>query len=165
MTDDYKKTQAMRVLEGQDVPYEVIVFPEDVHDARGVADYAGLSPAEVYKTLVVEDDVPGAKPMLIMVAGDRELNLKQVAQSIGAKKVRMARYEDAERMTGLEVGGISALALLNQGFNIYIDQPALAHDHIVISAGQRGLNIKVPVEDLIAVTDAEVIQASQRRET
>ncbi len=154
------KNLAMRVLEGQNAPYEVIEFPDTIHDATAVAAYAGLPPGHVYKTLVVKADQPGVRPMLIMIAANRSLDLKKVAGAVGLKKVHMARHADAERITGLKVGGISALALLNRGFTVYIDQPAAALDTVAISAGQRGLNLQVPVGDLIRVTGAQIIDAS-----
>jgi Cys-tRNA(Pro)/Cys-tRNA(Cys) deacylase len=154
------RTLAMRVLDGQRVPYEVIAFPDSIHDAQGVAEAAGVPADHVYKTLVVEADDPGFKPMLIMVAADRTLSLKKVAQAVGAKKAHMARHDDAERKTGLKVGGISALALLNRGFAVYIDEPAIVLDFILVSAGQRGVNLRLDVDDLVRVTGAEYIDAS-----
>ncbi len=155
-----EKTLAMRVLDGQNVPYQVVAFPDTIHDALEVAEVAGLPPENVYKTLVVQADEPGARPMLMLVAADRTLNLKMAAQAVGAKKVHMARHADAERLTGLKVGGISALALLNKGFTIYLDEWATLLDFIVVSAGQRGLNLKLSVDDLIRVTGAQVIEVS-----
>jgi Cys-tRNA(Pro)/Cys-tRNA(Cys) deacylase len=152
-----KKTNAMRLLDAQDAPYEVITFPDSIHDAIGVADDAGLPHDHVYKTLVVEADEPGHKPMLIMVGGDKELDLKRIAEAVGAKKCHMARRADAEKMTGLKAGGISPLALLNRGFDMYIDRPALDLPYIVISAGKRGLNVKLAVDDLIRVTEAQAV--------
>jgi Cys-tRNA(Pro)/Cys-tRNA(Cys) deacylase len=157
MSSKKSKTLAMRVLEGQGIPYEAITFPDAIHDAVGVALHAGLPPENVYKTLVVESDDPGFKPMLVMVAADSHLNLKKVARAVGAKKVRMARHADAERLTGLKVGGISALALLNRGFAVYLDERAGSLDYVVVSAGQRGLNLRLSVEDLIRVTGAQLI--------
>ncbi len=154
------KTLAMRVLDGQGIPYQVIEFPESVHDALGVAEHAGLPPDHVYKTLVVEVGTPGLKPLLVMVAADRELNLKKVAQAIGVKKAAMARHADAERHTGLKVGGISPLALLNRGFAVTLDRAATTLDFIVISAGERGLNLRLAVDDLIRVTGAQAIDAT-----
>jgi Cys-tRNA(Pro)/Cys-tRNA(Cys) deacylase len=154
------KTLAMRVLEGQGVPYEVIEFPATIHDALGVAQHAGLPPHEVYKTLVVQAEEPGFKPMLIMVGADRELALKKVAAAVGARKVHMARQVEAEKLTGLQVGGISALALLNRGFAIYLDLLALDLERVMVSAGQRGLNLRLAVDDLVRVTGAEIIEAS-----
>jgi Cys-tRNA(Pro)/Cys-tRNA(Cys) deacylase len=154
------KNLAMRVLEGQNAFYKVIEFPDTIHDATAVAAYAGLPPDQVYKTLVVEADQPGVKPMLIMIAANQSLDLKKVASAVGLKKVHMARHADAERITGLKVGGISALALLNRGFAIYIDEPAVLLDRVAVSAGQRGLNLQVAVDDLIRVTGAQIIDAS-----
>ncbi|GAB4468141.1 MAG: Cys-tRNA(Pro) deacylase [Anaerolineae bacterium] len=150
------KTLAMRVLEGADVPYEVYEFPDTVHDAVEVAQHTGMPPQNVYKTLVVQAEDTGFKPMLVMIAADRQLNLKKLASAVGAKKVRMARHEDAERLTGLKTGGISALALLNRGFLILIDEQAILLDRVLVSAGQRGINLGVSVEDLIRVTGAEI---------
>lgn len=151
------KTLAMRVLEDQNVPYERIEFPESVHDALGVAEHAGVPAEHVYKTLVVEADDPDFKPMLFLVAAGRTLNLKMAARAVGAKKVHMARQVDAEHLTGLKVGGISALALLNRGFPVYLDAPATRLDFIVVSAGRRGLNLRLGVDDFIRVTGARVV--------
>ncbi len=155
-----QKTLAMRVLEGQNVAYQVVEFPESIHDARGVAEHAGIPADHVYKTLVVQDNEPRSKPLLVMVAADRSLDLKKLAQEVGVKKLQMARHVDAERLTGLKVGGISALALLNKGFSIYLDEEAILLDKIVVSAGQRGLNLRLDVDDLIRVTGAALVAAN-----
>ena len=102
----------MRALEARKVPYEVVTFSPDIHSATGVAEAVGLPYQQVYKTLVALR--PKGKPLLIMLAGDQELDLKRVAKAVGEKKVRMASHKEAENLTGLQVGGISALALLNR---------------------------------------------------
>jgi Cys-tRNA(Pro)/Cys-tRNA(Cys) deacylase len=162
-----EKTLAMRLLEGQGIPYQAIVFPESIHDALGVAAHAGLPPEMVYKTLVVEVTergdrmLPGRpKPLLILVAAPRSLDLRKAAAGLGVKKIAMARQDDAERWTGLQVGGISALALLNRGFTIYLDEEAIALDEFVVSAGKRGLNLRMRVEDFLRVTGAVWLDAS-----
>jgi Cys-tRNA(Pro)/Cys-tRNA(Cys) deacylase len=63
-------------------------------------------------------------------------------------------------MTGLKTGGISALALLNRGFAVYIDAWAELLDFIVVSAGQRGLNLRLEPQDLIRVTGARVVEVT-----
>lgn|SRR5574341_604991 len=153
------KTLSMRVLEAQSIPYEVVIFPDTIHDAEQVARFAGVPPENVYKTLVVEVDDPGFKPVLVMIAANARLDLKKVASAVGVRKVHMARHADAERLTGLKVGGISALALLNRGFDIYIDEWAQLLDFILVSAGQRGMNLRLHPDDLIQVTAAQVIGA------
>ena len=154
-----EKTNAMRALEARKIPYDVFTFPPGVHSATGVADVVGLPYDQVYKTLVVLR--PQGKPMLIMIAGDQELGLKQVAKEVREKKVRMASQKEAEDLTDLQVGGISALALLNRPFDVFIDRPATELSHILVSAGKRGINLRVPVTDVIRVTNARVIEATR----
>ncbi len=153
-----EKTNAMRVLDGRKVRYEVFTFSSEFHSADEVAEILGMSPDEVYKTLVVLR--PKGKPMLVMIAADKELDLKKVAQAVGEKKVHMALQREAEELTGLQVGGISALALLGKPFDIFIDRPATGRERIVISAGQRGMDVGLAVSDLIRVTRARVIDAT-----
>lgn len=158
----------MHVLDGRKIPYQVIEFPDSIHDALGVAAHAGLPPESVYKTLVVQALDPSTqaplrsqKPLLILVAATRTLDPKKVAAARGLKRVGMARRDEAERLTGLKVGGISPLALLNRGFEVYVDEPAMMLDEVVVSAGKRGLNLRLRVEGLMAVTAAEWMDASR----
>jgi Cys-tRNA(Pro)/Cys-tRNA(Cys) deacylase len=162
MAKQVKKTLGMRVLEGQDVAYEVVVFPQDIHEAAEIAQYAdALAPEQVFKTLVVKTDDPGDKPMLLMLPADCQLVPKKLAAAIGAGRTRMARHEEAEALTGLQTGGISPLALLNKGFAIYIDERARRHDRIAVSAGKRGINLIVNAGDLIRVTGATIVDAAE----
>ena len=153
-----KKLNSMRMLEAQGVRYEVLSFPDTIHSAVGVATYYGLPPAQVYKTLVVV--LAQGKPALVLIAGDRELQLKQLAQALGEKKLRMATQKEAEAWTGLKVGGISALALCHRGFPVYIDRAAAALDEIIVSAGQRGMDIRLTVPDLVRMTGAAFVDAT-----
>jgi Cys-tRNA(Pro)/Cys-tRNA(Cys) deacylase len=155
-----KKTNAMKLLEGKKVPYQSYAYPANLRDAQEVAAAVSIPVGQVFKTLVVPRPQPG-KPMLVMIPSDRQLDLKKLAKAVGEKKLKMATHNEAERLTGLQVGGISALGLLNRGFDIYLDQPALAFDQIVISAGQRGLQIKLAVSDLVRVSKARMVDASR----
>ena len=155
------KPLAIRLLEQRKVPHEVFQFDDSIRSADGVAQHTGIDPALVYKTLVVENDPPKGKPSLVMMPATAEVDLKLLAASIGAKKLRMASQRDAERFTGLQVGGISALALLNKGFAVYIEQAALAHESILVSAGQRGWDVRLRVSDLLAITSAKPVPAAR----
>jgi Cys-tRNA(Pro)/Cys-tRNA(Cys) deacylase len=152
------KLNSMRMLEHNKIDYTVRAFPDTIHSAAGVADYFGLSPEMVYKTLVVRA-APG-KPILVLVAGCRELDLKKMAQAIGQKRVHMATHKEAEQWTGLQTGGISPLALLHKNFPVYIDRLALDLTHILVSAGKRGINLELSVPDLFKVTQARAIDAT-----
>jgi Cys-tRNA(Pro)/Cys-tRNA(Cys) deacylase len=152
------RTNAMRLLDAHQVDYQVVRFSPDIHSATGVAETIGLDPAQVYKTLVVQRAL--GKPFLVMIAGNREVDLKALAAAVGEKKLSMATHREAEALTGLQVGGISALMLLNQGFEICIDQAAQALDEVVVSAGQRGVDLRLRVADLVRVTDARWVDAT-----
>jgi Cys-tRNA(Pro)/Cys-tRNA(Cys) deacylase len=156
------RTQAMRALDARKIAYKVHVFPDTIHDAAEVAANVGVPPAQVFKTLVlVREDAPNAHPLLVMVPANREIDLRLLARSLVVKSVRMARHEQAEKLTGLKVGGISALALLNRPFDVYIDESALRYEEVFVSAGQRGINLQLRVNDLIAVTVAQPIIATE----
>jgi Cys-tRNA(Pro)/Cys-tRNA(Cys) deacylase len=151
---------AVRTLEQRKIAHEVVAFDPSVRDAATVAREIGVSPHLVYKTLVIEHDPPRGKPSLVMVPADSEVDLKVLAGRIGAKKLRMATHRDAERHTGLEVGGISALALLGRGFPVFIDARAAAESHILVSAGQLGMDVRLAVADLVALTGASFVATS-----
>jgi Cys-tRNA(Pro)/Cys-tRNA(Cys) deacylase len=138
----------MRLLDQHKIPYEVLEYPDTIKDAEEVAEALGIPYFMVFKTLVVQpDDNP--KPLLAIIPSERKLDLKKLALAAGVKKVRMAAHKDAESLTGLKVGGISALALRDKNWQVYLDQSATALEHIVMSAGQRGLQIRVPTTPLI----------------
>jgi Cys-tRNA(Pro)/Cys-tRNA(Cys) deacylase len=148
----------MRLLDQRKIAYQVHDFPAHIRAARDVADYLGRRPAQVFKTLVVLPE--RGKPLLVMVAGDQELNLKKLAKAIGVKKVKMSSQTEAEILTGLKVGGISALALQHKPFKVYIDRTAIALERVLISGGQRGINLELAVKDLITVTGARAIEVT-----
>jgi Cys-tRNA(Pro)/Cys-tRNA(Cys) deacylase len=151
------KTNAMRVLDQRKIAYQVHEYLPEIHSAVEAAQAMGQPVERVYKTLVVMRETPRAKPLLVMEPGDRELDLRVLARSTGDKKLRMATQKEAESLTGLLVGGIGALALLNRGFEIWIDLAAQAHERICVNAGQRGINLELRVDDLVRVTGARWI--------
>lgn len=155
-----EKTQAMRTLEGKRIPYEVLTYPDDMRDAEEIALILDVGPEMVFKTLVVLPPDQGKKPMLVMVPANHKLDLKKLADITRAKKLKMAAHREAEQLTGLQVGGISAVALLGKPFVVFIDQSAGQLDKIIISAGKRGLQLKLAVEDLIKLTNARVADVS-----
>jgi Cys-tRNA(Pro)/Cys-tRNA(Cys) deacylase len=152
------KTNAMRVLDSRKVAYEVHEYSPEIHSAVEAAQAIGVPVERVYKTLVVMRETPRARPLLVMVPGDRELDLRALAKSTGDKKLRMATQKEAELLTGLLVGGIGALALLNRGFEIWMDDAARAHERICVNAGQRGVNLELCVDDLVRVTNAKWVE-------
>jgi Cys-tRNA(Pro)/Cys-tRNA(Cys) deacylase len=153
------KNNTTRFLDAQKVKYQVFTYSYDdgVHSAVEVAAAIGLPAGQVFKTLVAQADDPKRKPMLVIVPGPDTLDLRALAKAVNAKKVKMAAHADAEKLTGLQTGGISALALINKGFDVYLDDQANQYDQIAVSAGQRGANILLPVKDLIRLTRARLV--------
>jgi Cys-tRNA(Pro)/Cys-tRNA(Cys) deacylase len=152
------KTVAMRVLEAHGIPYEPKYYDVVEHlSAAEVAAVLGLTPEQTFKTLVVLSERAGSRPMLALVPGDSQLNLKKLAQAIGEKKVQMAPHRDAERLTGLEKGGISPLALMDKNWAVFIDETAQLFDEIEVSAGKVGAGVLVAVEPLVALLGATLV--------
>ncbi len=152
------KLNSMRVLEAQNIPYEVLSYNSSTRDAEEVAELLGLPPFMVYKTLVVQSASDSSKkPYLAMLPCDKQLDLKRMADACGEKKIRMATHADAERLTGLQVGGISALMLLDKKWQLYLDRSASELQNLVLSAGQRGLQLRVPVLAFITLTRARLV--------
>ena len=153
------KPLAVRMLEQRRVAHEVFEFDDTIRSAQEVARVTGMPPEQVLKTLVVEQDPPKGKPYLVMMPSSLEIDLKVLAASLGAKKLRMASHRDAERYCGLQVGGISALALLGKGFPVYIDETAQLFDEVLVSAGQRGFDVRLRLADLSALTGVVPVRA------
>ena len=159
------KLNSMRVLDARKIPYVATEYDvlREFHSATEAAQRIGAPVEAVYKTLVVlREPSKSGKPLLVLIASPREVDLKLLAQSLGdaKRKLRMATQREAESLTGLQVGGISALALLNRGFEIVLDEPARTLEQIHISAGQRGVDVCLAVKDLIGVTNAKVARAT-----
>ena len=157
------KTNAMRVLDAQRVAYDAHYYSPERHSADEVAELIGADPALVFKTLVVLPESGKGRPLLVMVPAGSELNLKVLGTqpSVDEKKLRMATQREAESLTGLLVGGISALALLQKGFRVFIDSKALDLDLVYVSGGQRGVNLSLAPSELIRVTGAIPITTSK----
>ena len=159
------RTQAMRALDTHKIPYQVHLFPDTIRDAEQVANSIGLPADQVFKTLVLvrEDDV-AAPLFLFMLPANREVDLRAFAHAVGVKSVRMASHEQAEKVTRLKVGGISALALLNRPFIVYLDQRAASFEQILVSGGQRGVDLQLKVSDLQTLTNATFVQATRDKQ-
>jgi len=159
------KLNSMRMLDSREIPYVATEYDasREFHSATEAAQLLGAPVESVYKTLVLLREPPkSGKPLLVLIASQREVDLKQLAKSLGdaKRKLRMATQREAESLTGLQVGGISALALLQRGFEICLDEPAVALEQIHISAGQRGVDLRLAVKDFLAVTNAKVVRAT-----
>ncbi|WP_298401320.1 YbaK/EbsC family protein [uncultured Chloroflexus sp.] len=148
------KLNSMRLLDRQRITYTIHEYDPAAPDAVAVAAAIGVPAAQVCKTLVVLG--AGVRPALAMVPADCQLDLKRLATLAGVKRCEMAPHAEAERLTGLRVGGIGALALTAKRWPSYLDESALAHPIIYVNAGQRGVMIGLAPTDLVRVVGAVV---------
>lgn len=111
----------------------------------------GLDPARVFKTLLVATS--DGRHVVGVVPAASTLDLKALAAAVGAKQASMARPEDAQRLTGYVLGGISPLGQ-KRALPTVVDESASAHETVFVSAGRRGLEIELAPADLVRLTNA-----------
>jgi Cys-tRNA(Pro)/Cys-tRNA(Cys) deacylase len=154
------QTNITRLLDSRGIPYELFEFPAQKLSALEVANLLQVEANLVYKSIVVTRLQKG-KPILALVPGPLEVDLKALAKALNEKKLNLPTEREAENLTGLQAGGISPLALLNKGFQVILDSSVQDHPQIIISAGQRGMNLRLPVSALIEMTHARVAPISR----
>lgn len=158
-----EKTHAMRVLDARGIAYKTKTYAPSgaFHSAEEAATLLGVAAETVYKTLVVlREGVARAKPMLVLIPADTRMDLKKLANGIGEKKLRMATQREAEQLTGMQTGGISALGVLRPAsFEVLIDETAASIETIHISAGVRGVDLALNVNDFVGATAARYVGA------
>jgi Cys-tRNA(Pro)/Cys-tRNA(Cys) deacylase len=154
------KNNITRLLDQRKIAYIVSELPQEKLGAEATAEMLGVPLEIVFKTIVVKRAGRG-KPILAVVPGNSEVHLKKLAKAVGEKKVYLTTQKEAEDLTSLQAGGISPLALINRGFQVLIDRSAQSHGEIHISGGQRGLNIRLLVDDLAKLTNARLADISR----
>lgn len=148
-----------RLLDSRKVPYQAFELSAEKHGALETAHLLGVAPETVFKTIVVKREK--GKPILAVVPGPNEVDLKLLAAAVGEKKVHLPTQNEAEQLTGLQAGGISPLALINKGFQVLIDESARSFAEIHVSGGQRGLNIRLSVDALAKLVNARFAAISR----
>lgn len=149
------KTNVMRLLDGMGIPYTPRSYPADGSAPSGVeaARLMGEDPSHVFKTLVTQGASRRYYVFVIPVA--EELSLKKAAAVVGEKSIAMLKSKDLLPLTGYVHGGCSPIGM-KKHFPTYIHHTAGQFDHIYVSAGQRGLQIRIAPGDLIREARAEV---------
>lgn len=141
------KTNAMRILDKNKVKYEVIEY--DISDGKidgvSVAEKTNQSVKEVYKTLVTQGNTKIIYVFVIPV--NEELNLKKAAKVCGEKKVDMIHVNDILKLTGYIRGGCSPIGM-KKLYKTFIHKDAERLEKICVSAGKKGLQIKLSPQDL-----------------
>jgi len=148
------KTNAVRILELQNIPHSTMEyeFNEDEIDAVSVAKKIGANPETVFKTLVARNEKNELH--VFVIPGNFELNLKKAAQASSSKKIEMIKVKELQPLTGYIRGGCSPIGM-KKLFPTYIDETAQLNDLISVSAGMRGMQIKLSPYDLAKTINAQ----------
>lgn len=147
------------MLVAKGIAFEAHELPEEKLGGVEAAAVLNVDPQHVFKTIVaIRPD--GGKPVLALIPAPAQLDLKAIGRLLGSKKLQVASQLQAEKMTSLQVGGISPLALVGKGFEVVIDEKALALEKIYLSGGQRGLNFSMTPQAVIGLTHAKVGEIS-----
>lgn len=149
-----KKTNVMRILDKNKINYEVYYYQADEEhlDAITVAKEAGIDLSLVYKTLVLQGN--DKHYYVAVINGADELDLKKTAKAFGLKSIDMIAVKELNKITGYIRGGCSPVGMKKQ-YKTVIDKKAEGLEKIVISAGQRGIQLKLSVPDLVFAVKAD----------
>lgn len=147
------KTNAVRILEGENIAYELMEYDvtDGLVDGVSVAEKTGQAVEMVYKTLVAKANERELFVFLLPV--DLELDLKKAAKAAGVKKIEMLPLKDLTKETGYVRGGCSAVGMKRK-YPTFIDETALNVNEIIVSAGKPGLQMLLSPTELGSVTEA-----------
>ncbi|QTQ12565.1 aminoacyl-tRNA deacylase [Treponema parvum] len=155
-----KKTNAMRILDGLKIPYEVKSYDDDGEHyleqgaAERISEKLGLDARCVFKTIVMRTDT---KEICIFCQNAlHQINLKKARAACGASEVFPVKSEELLPLTGYVRGGCTPLGMRKK-YRTFIDKSALDCKKICISAGIRGEQIILSPHDLIRVADAQCV--------
>lgn len=149
------KTNTARLLDQAGIPYELIEYSytEDDLSAQHVAAELGENIEQVFKTLVLRGDKNGC--FVCVIPGNFEVDLKVAARISGNKSCEMLHMKELLPTTGYIRGGCSPIGM-KKTFPTFIHESALLYDYIYISAGIRGLQLKIDPQKLIDYIDAKI---------
>jgi Cys-tRNA(Pro)/Cys-tRNA(Cys) deacylase len=152
-----RSTPATVALEQAKIAFKLHEYDYDPNAAKvgmQAAEALGIEPARLLKTLMAK---AGDEVVCVLLASDREVNLKKLAAAAGAKHAAMLGAADAERITGYKVGGISPFGQKKRA-RVFIDKAALAHPVLVMNGGRRGLQVELAADDVLRVLGTNAVE-------
>lgn len=150
-------TRAITYLKQKGIPFEAVTYDHQEKGAEFAARATGFPLEQTVKTLVVE--LERKKYCLVLMPGNRQLNLKYLAKIFAVKRTAMVDTATAERLTGYLVGGISPFGT-KQRLPVVMEKSIQDYDEILINAGQRGVMLKMAPEDIVNGLDCRVAAIS-----
>jgi len=150
------KTNAIRLIEQKKIPYTEYTYEwsENHISANDVAAQMAGKVGQIFKTLVAVGNKTG--PIVAVIPGDEEVDLKKLAKESGNKKVEMLHLKDLEETTGYIRGGCSPVGM-KKLFPTFIDQRATELSLMIVSAGRRGLQMELKPTDLAKVVNGKFV--------
>ncbi|HLN20948.1 MAG TPA: Cys-tRNA(Pro) deacylase [Bacteroidales bacterium] len=147
------KTNAVRILERAGIKHELVSYEVDETDLSASAVAAKLNENidQVFKTLVLRGDKTGV--IVCVIPGAEELDLRKAAAISGNKSASMVAMKEILDLTGYVRGGCSPIGM-KKSYPVYIDETCMLFDYIYVSAGLRGLQIRISPADLINAVNA-----------
>lgn len=154
------KTNVMRILEQRQIPYREYGFPWSAEHlgTDSVADKLGVDEAQIFKTLLTIGNKTG--PVVAVIPGNKELDLKKLAQASGNKKVEMLHLKDLEATTGYLRGGCSPIGM-KKSFPTYFAKEVEQFAEIIVSAGKRGQQVAVEPVAIIQLTKGYLVELTK----
>lgn len=155
-----KKTNAARLLDSHKIGYEMIEYEVDENDlsASTLAFRLAQKAEQVFKTLVLRGNTNGT--FITVIPGNTEVDLKKAAKVSGNKSAAMVHMKELPGLTGYIRGGCSPLAM-KKDFPVFIHESCRNYQEIYISAGKRGLQLKLSPADLVNCTRATVADLTE----
>lgn len=149
------KTNAARLLDRAKIRYELIAYEVDEHDlgAEHLADTLGENLEQIFKTLLLEGDKTDY--FVCIIPGNKEVDLKKAAKISENKKADLIPMKELLPLTGYVRGGCSPIGM-KKALPTFIDETCLNFDTIYVSAGMRGLQLKIAPIDLARYTKAQI---------
>ena len=150
-----EKTNAARLLDAAGIKYELVPYEVDEENlaADHVAEQLGENIEQVFKTLVLRGDRNGI--FVCVIPGNFEVDLKLAAKISGNKNCEMLHVKELLPTTGYIRGGCSPIGMKRK-FPTFIHESCLLYDYIYVSAGVRGLQLKIAPQDLMDFIGAEI---------
>ena len=139
------------------ISIEPVVFPADTRTSQQAADALGCHVSEITKSLVfMADDAP----LMVLMAGDRRVDLVRVAEVVGAQRVRRAELEEARNHSGYSPGGTPPFGHV-KAMQVLADRSITGNDVVWVAAGSPKTVFAIGVNDLVRLSDARLVDVAE----